>query len=98
MEQPNNNIMSISSGEEDNNNVYIHKQRKQRRDKKILDINEYRRNYYHCHKKYNQDYYKKQFICGCGKTITTGGKAKHMTSDIHQEYEHNLRNNIIRTN
>jgi hypothetical protein len=98
MEQPNNNIMSISSGEEDNNNVYIHKPRKQRKDKKIVDMLEYKKLYYYKHKETINEYYKKKFICGCGKTLSIGGKAKHLNSDRHLEYEHNLKYNIINHN
>jgi len=59
---------------------------------------EYRRNYYHKHKDTMNEYYKKKFICNCGKSLTVGGKAKHLNSDHHLEYEHNLKYNIIKTN
>ncbi len=71
--------------------LYVHKVRKTKKDKKTEDILQYKRNYYIKNKTYHQEYYKKKFICGCGKTITTGGKSKHLNSDRHCEYEHYLK-------
>jgi len=99
MEQPNINSNINSSCKEDNIvYIYIHKPRKQRKDKKIIDMLEYKKLYYYKHKETINEYYKKKFICGCGKTLSVGGKAKHLNSDRHLEYEHNLKYNIINHN